>query len=175
MEVILIRHTTPKIEKGVCYGQSDINVEESFEKETSIIQNQITHLDKNIAFFSSPLKRCRLLAEKLSKKVSFDDRLKELNFGDWELKKWDDIDKKTLDVWMNDFVNIAPTNGESYIDMFGRTSELLKELKEKGIKKAVIITHAGVIRSMNAFVNQIPLKDSFNLKVPYGAIIKLNV
>ncbi|CAM1366322.1 alpha-ribazole phosphatase [Tenacibaculum xiamenense] len=175
MEVILIRHTTPKIEKGICYGQSDIEIEDSFEEEFLTIQKQLKNIDDTIAFYSSPLKRCAILAKKLSNNISFDDRLKELNFGDWELKKWDDIDKKTLDIWMNDFVNIAPTNGESYIKMFGRTSEFLEELKEKGIKKAFIITHAGVIRSMHAFVNDIPLKDSFNLKVPYGAIITLNV
>ena len=31
MELILIRHTTPAIEKGICYGQSDLNVADSFE------------------------------------------------------------------------------------------------------------------------------------------------
>ncbi|SEB54894.1 alpha-ribazole phosphatase [Tenacibaculum sp. MAR_2009_124] len=175
MEVILIRHTTPKIDKGVCYGQSDIDVEDSFEEEVIIIKDTLGEIDDNDILYSSPLKRCTLLAKKLSKNIIFDDRLKELNFGSWELKRWNDIDKEILDVWMNDFVNITPTNGESYINMFGRTSNFLRELKNKGIKKAIIVTHAGVIRSINAFVNDIPLKDSFNLEVPYGAIIKLNV
>ena len=174
MEVILVRHTTPKIEKGVCYGQSNIGVEKSFNEEALVIQNQLKGIDHGAYFYSSPLKRCEKLAEKLAEKIRFDDRLKELNFGDWELKKWDDIDREILDIWMNDFVNIPPKNGESYIEMFERTSGFLKEIKGEGIKKAIIITHAGVIRSIHAFVNGISLEDSFNLKVPYGAIVKLN-
>ena len=174
MEIILIRHTTPKVKKGICYGQSDIDTEESFEKEVLVIQSQLQKINNNIFFYSSPLKRCRKLAEKLSKKIRFDDRLKELNFGDWELKKWDDIDKKILDIWMNDFVNIPPKNGESYIELFHRTSTFIKELKEEGIQKAVIVTHAGVIRSLHAFINETLLEDSFKLKIPYGAVIKLS-
>ena len=37
MEIYLIRHTTPKIEKGICYGQADLNVADSFEEEINVI------------------------------------------------------------------------------------------------------------------------------------------
>ena len=33
MAIFLIRHTTPLIEKGICYGQLNIDVTESFEAE----------------------------------------------------------------------------------------------------------------------------------------------
>ena len=42
MEVYLIRHTTPKIGKGVCYGQTDLEVESTFfEKELHAIQQNL--------------------------------------------------------------------------------------------------------------------------------------
>ena len=37
MEIYLIRHTTPLIEKGICYGQTDLDITESFEEEVSMI------------------------------------------------------------------------------------------------------------------------------------------
>ena len=39
MQVYLIRHTTPNIAKGICYGQTDMDVEEKlFAKELKITE-----------------------------------------------------------------------------------------------------------------------------------------
>lgn len=37
MKIYLIRHTTPHIEKGICYGQTDLDVAETFNNEAEII------------------------------------------------------------------------------------------------------------------------------------------
>ncbi|WP_214983467.1 alpha-ribazole phosphatase [Tenacibaculum dicentrarchi] len=175
MEIILVRHTTPNIEKGICYGQADIGVIDTFLEEVQPILKEVPVNDTETAYYSSPLKRCKLLAEQLSDTIIFDDRLKELDFGDWELKKWDDINKPELDIWMNDFVNITVTNGESYIDLHNRTVEFLNELKSLKKQRVVIVTHAGVIRSLWAYVNNISLENSFDLKLKYGDIIKFTL
>jgi len=33
MEIYLIRHTTPDVAKGICYGQTDLDVANTFEEE----------------------------------------------------------------------------------------------------------------------------------------------
>ncbi|CAL2079596.1 conserved hypothetical protein [Tenacibaculum dicentrarchi] len=175
MEIILVRHTTPNIEKGICYGQADIGVIDTFLEEVPLILKEVPVNDTETAYYSSPLKRCKLLAEQLSDTIIFDDRLKELDFGDWELKKWDDINKPELDIWMNDFVNITVTNGESYIDLHTRTVQFLNEIKRLKKQHIVIVTHAGVIRSLWAYVNNISLENSFDLKLKYGDIIKFTL
>ena len=174
MKIILIRHTTPKIAKGICYGQSDIDVTATFLEEIKPILQQVSINDKETAYFSSPLLRCKKLAKKLSDTITFDERLKELDFGDWEMQNWDAINKEELDTWMKDFVHVAATNGESYIDLHARTTAFLQEIAKKNYKKVVIVTHAGVIRSLNAFINNTPLEKSFDLKLPYSAVLKLN-
>nr|BFF37739.1 alpha-ribazole phosphatase [Tenacibaculum mesophilum] len=168
MEVILVRHTTPDISKGICYGQADIKVATTFEEEVSSILKKVPVNDADVTYYSSPLKRCKLLAKKLSANVIFDNRLKELDFGDWELQKWNDIDKKELDIWMNDFVKTPAKNGESYIDLHKRTTNFLTELTTKNHQKVVLVTHAGVMRSLWAYMNEIPLEKSFELKLNYG-------
>lgn len=175
MEIILVRHTTPNIEKGICYGQADIDVLDSFSEEIKPIIQKVPVNDKNTVYYSSPLKRCALLASKLSDTIIFDDRLKELNFGDWELKKWDAIDKGPLDVWMNNFVEEPTKNGESYINLHQRTTAFLEEIKLKNHKRVVITTHAGVIRSLYSYIHNTALKNSFDLKVAYGEVIKINL
>lgn len=175
MEIILVRHTTPDIEKGICYGQADIGVADSFLEEVRPILQEVPVNDKDTVYYSSPLKRCALLAEKLADTIVYDPRLKELNFGDWELQNWDAIDRVPLDIWMNNFVEEPTKNGESYIDLHKRTTAFLEEIKKKNQQQVVIVTHAGVIRSLYSYIHNTPLSKSFDLKVSYGAVLKLNL
>ena len=174
MEIILVRHTTPKIAKGICYGQADLDVDDSFLEEIKPIIKEIPVNNTEIIYYSSPLKRCKKLAKKISNNIIFDDRLKELDFGDWELQNWDKINKKELDYWMNNFVNVAATNGESYLDLHARTTDFLLEVAKQKPKKVVIITHAGVIRSLYSFIKKTSLETSFDLKLQYGQVLEIN-
>lgn len=176
MEIYLIRHTTPDIEKGICYGQSNIGVKDSFNNEVKAILKQHSYLeDLNATIYCSPLQRCKKLVENLfNAPILFDDRLKELYFGDWELQKWDSIDQNELSIWMKDFVNINTTNGESYIDLQTRVLDFFKEINRSDKKTKVIVTHAGVIRTLLAHFQNVPLEDSFQFKVEYGQVFKLN-
>ena len=175
MEIILVRHTTPDIEKGICYGQADIGITNSFLEELQPILKDVPVNDANTVYYSSPLKSCAILAKKISDSIIYDNRLKELDFGDWELKKWDDIDKESLDIWMQNFVTEPTKNVESYIDLQKRTIEFLEEIKQQNHQRVVIVTHAGVIRSLYSYIHDSALEKSFDLKVAYGQIIKIDL
>jgi len=112
VEIYLIRHTSPAVEKGICYGQTDIGLSTDFEScATKIIHSLPSDIS---AIYSSPSKRCTLLADLLpfSLKVKIDLNLLELNFGDWEMKKWDDISPQ--EPWFSDYINTKVPGGESY-------------------------------------------------------------
>lgn len=172
MEIYLIRHTTPAIAKGICYGQTDLDIDKKrFAKEAKSIQNK---LPKNIeAFYSSPLKRCQLLAEKLSNDFKTDKNLMELNFGKWENKSWKEINQTELNPWMEDFVNIPPPEGESYAELHQRSIIFVDSLWSSPYKKVALITHAGVIRSIISEVLGLTLENSFRLHLNYGAVVKI--
>jgi len=173
MEIYVVRHTTPAIEKGVCYGQSDLELASTFEEEFYQLSKNIpTSFDK---LYSSPLKRCALLANKITDDIVFDDRLKEIDFGKWEMRKWDDIPRTESDAWMQDFVHIAPPHGESYIQLQHRVVDFYHSLLSSRCEVAVLITHAGVIRALKSYVDQSELKDSFSIKLSYGVVVKLEV
>ncbi|WP_271764647.1 alpha-ribazole phosphatase [Aquimarina algiphila] len=170
MEIYLVRHTTPNIEKGICYGQSDIGITDSFPSEVKKIHQKIP-ISEVSKVYSSPLQRCRLLAETFKKEITIDNRLKELNFGDWELKLWDSIHSKVLDPWMNDFVNVTVPNGESYIMLQKRVVEFFNSLDTTSDAKNIIVSHAGPIRALLAYLRNIELKDSFDIKIAYGEVV----
>ena len=172
MELYLIRHTKPHIEEGICYGQTDLPLSSGFQRDFDRIKSL---LPKTIdATFSSPLLRCKALAYELSEDVIFDDRLKEINFGDWELVGWNDIVKDDLNEWMEDFVNISPPNGESFTSLYNRFGDFWSDLTQERYKRVVIVCHAGIIRSALCHVKKEPLKTAFQYEVGYGQVIRIN-
>jgi len=175
MEVYLIRHTSPAIDKGICYGQSDIPVAESFMEEAARLK---LHLPAGFnRIYSSPLKRCSELAALLSSNSSIvtDHRLKELNFGTWEGKRWDEIAGEELDVWMKDFVNVPAPGGENFEMLFNRTKQFYEELSRLDFKQVGIVCHAGVVRAFLALVLEMPLRNAFKIPVSYASVTKLNL
>ena len=174
MSIYVIRHTTPLIEKGTCYGQADIDVTRTFEEEAAIIRQ---HLPGGLqAIYSSPLQRCRKLAEHLfpEQPINYESNLMEICCGEWELQRWDDIPREVVDPWMNDFVNVSIPGGESYVQVFDRVSRVFDAVAGFG-QRAAIVTHGGVIRSILAHITGTPLKDSFSaFSLHYGCVVRID-
>ena len=104
-----------------------------------------------------------------------DTRLMELNFGNWEMRKWDDLPAGELDVWMKDFVNVSPPGGENFAMLYERAVQFFNEVKEQPFKRVAIITHAGIIRAFIAKILEIPLKNAFKIPVSYASVTKLRL
>lgn len=174
MSIYLIRHTTPLIEKGTCYGQSDLDVTEQFLEEAGTIQPFIPG-DLEMVY-SSPLIRCSKLATQLfpGHNILFDHNLKEIHCGEWEMLRWDDIPRDVIDPWMKDFVNVTIPGGESYVDLHTRVTKSFDAIAGQG-KRAAIVAHGGVLRSILAHITGTALADSFNaFHMHYGCVIRID-
>jgi alpha-ribazole phosphatase len=174
MEIYLIRHTTPDVPPGTCYGQTDLGVTESFDEEAAAIA---PYLPATIAtVYSSPLQRCRRLAERLfpHHALRFDDRLREIHCGEWEGRPWTDIEPGPLKQWMDEPVHVRIPGGESYTQLYERVVDFLQTLPATEGPVA-IVTHGGVIRSVLAHINEVPLRDSFDaFPIHYGCTVQLH-
>jgi len=174
MSIYLIRHTTPQIEKGICYGQLDIDVTDSFHEEAAMIKTALPEPVEQV--YSSPLIRCHKLAGYLfpAHTIAFEPGLMELHCGEWEGLHWDAIPPEIIDPWMKDFVNVCIPGGESYVQMHSRVTQCFTHIAAAA-KPAAIITHGGVIRSILSHITQTPLVDSFGaFKIHYGCVMRLN-
>ena len=199
--IYLIRHTTPDIEKGICYGQTNLDITPTFRDEFMEITKKIHEFSlknaKNVRhsiekIYTSPLLRCNKLAKSIVKNIiqntededfgiNFleDARLMEMNFGDWEMKTWAHIHENDLNDWMNNFVTVKTPNGESFEGLSVRVQEFWNEIlalsnQEENINKNIaIVTHAGVIRAILALVLGFPLENAFRLEINYGGICVL--
>ncbi len=178
MNIYLIRHTAPDIASGICYGQTDLDVADSFFRDAEILQNKLKHILAP-KIYSSPLKRCTLLAEVMAQKlnttdIKHDQRLMELDFGDWEMRKWEEIPRGSLDVWAEEHVTHAPPNGESFIALHSRAKSFLSEvILSNAYEDKVIFTHSGVIRALVAEVLDLPLVNAFKIQIDFGSVSKI--
>jgi alpha-ribazole phosphatase len=169
MEVYIIRHTQVAVGKDTCYGQSNVPLADTFIQDAEQFSEQLsTDFD---AVYCSPLQRCKELALALKfENILFDSSLMEMNFGDWENQKWDEINQDELNHWMADFVNVKTPNGENLRELFQRVQSFFNHLRKKEHKKVLIITHAGVIRCLWAYLLDIPLQNIFKIVVGYKEI-----
>ena len=169
MEIYLIRHTTPDVAPGICYGQSDVVLAASFEEEWQRLQLKLPSSFDRI--YTSPLQRCEQLARRLNApQFRVDARLRELHFGDWEMRAWDDIPPKETTSWMNDFVKVACPNGESYQALAARVQAFWEQLRQEDVATVAVVTHGGPIRVMLACALSLSLEHAFRLTIGYGSV-----
>ena len=177
MEIYLIRHPRADIEAGICYGQTDIKLkQEDTEKAVQRINEFVPNISGS-EIYSSDLKRCKVIAQNLTDNGSiiYSSKIREINFGKWEMKRWDEIPKQELNIWMDDFVNQNCYNGESYKDLYTRVVQFWEELINKNPSQILVITHGGVIRSILCYILNIPLKNSFKLNIDLCSISKIRI
>ncbi len=201
MDVYLIRHTEVAVGRSIAYGQTDVDLTDDYDEQRDRL---LGHLPPDVAVvFSSPLTRCRRLAEDIAGQITagsrietapgqtklvdahrpivlYDDRLKEYHFGDWEMMPWVSIDRTALDSWMADFVAVRTPNGENFQDLFNRISAFWQEqivpLAETQPGQPVfVITHGGVIRALLCLFLDLSLHNAYRINLDYGAVTKLTL
>ena len=172
MKIYFIRHTAVDVPAGVCYGQTDVPLKNSFEEEAGIVKEQLKNMSPD-AVFSSPLSRCTGLADFCGfSNPQLDNRLKELNFGDWEGVKWDETN---IDLWSADWINTPPPNGESFVQMYERIASFLEELKKETYDTVFIFAHGGVISCVRIYFKQIDFSEAFESVPKYGEIVEFEL
>lgn len=164
----LIRHPRPRIAPGICYGRLDLAAEDI----DLVALDLLARLPAGLPVWSSPLQRCRALAEELHAQPSIDARLAEMNFGAWEGRAWDDIPRAEIDAWAADVAHYAPPGGESPIMLQQRALDFVAGLD---VPEAVIVTHAGVIRVLLAHWQDLPPERWTELVFPYGSLTTVEI
>lgn len=163
--MILLRHPTPDVAPGTCYGRLDIGVAKGAGRE---IARALDRLGPVTRLYSSPARRCTALSGAIGRargvEVVADARLLELDFGDWEGRLWRGIDRAETDLWTSDSFNRRPPGGESFAELSARVRAALTEIGDD----AVVVTHAGPIRAAWMMCFGRDFKRVFADPVPYA-------
>ncbi len=126
---------------------------------------------------SSPLIRARETAEIVLREsgnkapIVFDDRVKEINFGDYELMS---TKSSEFDQFFSDPFNCPQfPNGENVQMVIKRTQDFLSELIQKDDAKSyLIVTHGCALRAMLNYFYTDP-SDYWHGHVPYNCCVSI--
>ena len=130
---------------------------------------------------SSPLIRCSAFAEELTEfhglPLKFDGRLRELGFGSWEGKSWIDLygqeGDRLIEFQRCPGLNPAP-GGEDYQDFEARVADAWNDLLTNARGGHwLVVTHAGVLRTVLRMVLGFPEERLFSLHVPYAGLTRI--
>ncbi len=98
--------------------------------------------------------------------------LQELNFGDWEGQRWDDIDRASLDAWAKRPLDFVMPGGESGRDLYRRVADWAETLQFE--RDDMIVAHAGSLRALAAVLLQRPFDDCWQWPLAYATAVRLD-
>jgi alpha-ribazole phosphatase len=150
VRLVLIRHPAPEIAPGICYGRLDLALRPDAEPAVRDIAAAVA-AHRLSAVWSSPARRCRVVAEALGLPLHIDARLLELDFGAWEGRVWADVPRAALDAWAADPSGFAPPGGESGADLLARVRDVHRALATAG-EDAAIVSHGGPLKLLRALL-----------------------
>lgn len=177
MKLVFIRHTSVAVERGICYGQTDVPVADTFLAEADKVKAALQRYTFDHVY-ASPLSRCVKLAAHCGFTTPVTDRrLMEMNFGEWEMKRFDEITDPRLQEWYDDYVNVCATGGESAVDQRKRLECFLADIKATcdNSSTIAIFAHGGIMIHAMAILGNLDYKDAFASIPDYGAILQMNM
>jgi broad specificity phosphatase PhoE len=181
VEVVLVRHAQCVDDAaGRCYGRLDIELSDYGRAQSRQLAERLSS-EPVAAVVSSPLLRAldtaRAIAEPHGLAVSVLDELRELDFGELEGMRYEEVAGSQPDLygqWM-----LAPTavrfpGGESFDDLRRRVSDAVSRLRQtySGVL-VVAVTHGGVIRAVLADALGLPSDRIFRLAVDTASTTRI--
>ncbi len=126
---------------------------------------------------ASPLRRARNTAESigaaLSLPVAFDDRLLEINVGDWSGRLRDEVRTEAPELLTDpDWAFRAP-GGETYDDIMVRVSAWLAEQAPEPERKLIVVSHGIAGRLLRGAYGGLTRPEVMAQDVPQDAIFRL--
>ncbi|MGM0166077.1 hypothetical protein IGI39_001034 [Enterococcus sp. AZ135] len=158
--------------RGIISGRSDIVLSSVGYGQAALLSDEVADLEKPITrIIHSPLERARetarVVAEKNQLPMSVDNRLIELDYGDYDGTS--DEQKEYLKI-RTQFAVRYP-NGESLMDVYARIVPLLEELKQDEEHTYLLVCHNSVIRAIKNYFEPLENEQVFDYRTPNAKLI----
>lgn len=173
MRLWLVRHPRPDVPAGLCYGATDVPIDEAH------LVDLVTALPRALPagadLYSSPLSRCLRLARGLHAAglamPVIDARLREMDFGRWEGRRWTDLPRVEIDAWRDDLERYVPPGGEPVAALAARGRAFVDALPAG--RDAIVVTHAGVIQTLLRVLWGRTLSEFGGTRIDYGQVVRI--
>jgi alpha-ribazole phosphatase len=147
----LVRHGEAEGSEGRAVGHLDLPLSQEGAARIEALAGSWTGPPPG-RLYTSDLRRAadsaRILAARLGCSPVPDIRLREISFGEWEGRSWDEIherDAGRLALWGERWQEIAPPGGETFGDLTSRILAWYQEIEDETV---VAVAHGGSLRAL---------------------------
>lgn len=173
---------------AVRHGQTDGNISHIVQSRTG---GKLTDLgieqakataeklkdEKFDVIYCSSLARCRETLSYIgvyhkSVPVVVSDKLVELDKGEIEGKRWDNLPEY---FYSESHIDVRMPNGESWVDLDRRIKEFLNSIYNPKTEAVLIVTHDGPLKAIHSILNNIPLGEAIQVGYDNGGVYELDM
>jgi len=154
--LLLIRHAeTDAAKKRLLVGSTEVDASEEGLQKLDRFRTVLAPFAPQ-EWYSSPRKRAVQTTSRiiescgLSCEIRIDDRLREIDFGRWEMKSIADIslaEPDMMDAWA-EYESFVFPEGESVAHFCSRVADVFSALRRLPSKEIAVVAHGGVVRTM---------------------------
>lgn len=171
----MIRHAEPEPSaRGRCYGSLDVGLSAAGREQCAGLAADLADVPIT-AVYASPLLRSRETAAAIAAAhrlpIVIVGELRELDFGEWEGRRYDEIAETTPDLfarWLSAPTTVVPPGGESFRALSRRVASATATIRKEVFGgTGVIVTHGGVCRALIAAVLQLNETVIFRIDIGY--------
>jgi broad specificity phosphatase PhoE len=189
---IFVRHGAAVDVDGRCIGHTDVALSSHGADAIRALVNDNhgawpsgTQSLNGVRVVSSDLHRARdsatIIADALGVSVLIDPRLREASFGEWDGRRWSDVERsdgERLRAWMEQWSSGGrPPGGESVDDLARRVDDWLADTlsaPDDGADLYVVVAHAGSIRAAVCRLQRRPLERMFDVQIEHAHAIVID-
>lgn len=175
--IFLVRHCKPEFKDGIhiCIGKKDIPLSNEGIGHAKQLADYFLNMNIN-RIYSSHLKRAKKTAEIIAGSrlgVCIKDDFSEIDIGKWDGLTFEQVKLRYPEEYEKrgkDFENYVVEGGESMAMCRERAIKELHKSIDESEGNILIVSHAGVIRTIISSLLGISIIDTFEYKIDYGSI-----
>ena len=181
MTLYVCRHgRTDANASGLLLGRADPGLDPLGRAQARAMAQSLPRPDLVI---TSPLQRCRETAAAFASgsgqgpeaEVRVDDRLIELDYGDYDLVPLRDIPAEVWQRWRRD-PHFRPPGGETLAELADRVSGALGEVQDRAAEvDVVVVSHVSPIKAALAWALGVPIDVSWRCFVAQASVTEIGI
>lgn len=173
MTIWVVRHgRTEANASGLLLGRANPDLDDVGRTQAAQIAAVIP---SDARVISSPLNRTHQTAMAIRRDAETDERLLELDYGEFDLTPAKDIPPETWAAWRAD-PGFRPPGGETFLELADRVGGLLNELADEARESdVVVVTHVSPIKAAVAWALGVGIEISWRTFVAQASISTIAV
>ncbi|MEX0666613.1 MAG: histidine phosphatase family protein [Acidimicrobiia bacterium] len=176
--IAFVRHgETATNRAGRLLGRADPPLTETGRAQASALGTGFAAGSPPIAVLTSPLRRAvetaTAIAEPFGLEIEHDERLIEIDYGEWDERGFDDVPADEMRRWRAD-PSFAPPGGESLTSVLARAGTCAEALLERaGDGLVVAVSHVSPIKAAVAWALGVGPEIAWRMRLDLASITRI--